>query len=82
MMIDLENKVIIVDEAHNIEDNARDAASLTINSDELTEVTNEIQEICKLVLLCMVASWREIPVSPTCELYKEFGFFLLYKKCV
>ncbi len=47
MLIDLNHKVVIFDEAHNMESNAREAASLTINSDELNEVTNEIEEICE-----------------------------------
>lgn len=47
MMIDLQNKIIILDEAHNIEDSAREAASLSITSDELTQVTDEIEEICE-----------------------------------
>ena len=34
-----------------MEDCARDAASLTINSDQLTEVTNEIEEICEFIKL-------------------------------
>ena len=45
MQIDIENRIIILDEAHNIEDNARDAASLSITSEELSEVTGEIEEI-------------------------------------
>ncbi len=45
MLIDVENKIIIFDEAHNMEDCARDAASLTINSMELTEVTDEMKDV-------------------------------------
>lgn len=51
MLIDIENKIIILDEAHNIEDNARDAASLSITSEELLEVTGEIEEICEFNIL-------------------------------
>lgn len=50
MLIDVENRVIILDEAHNIEDSAREAASLSITSEELTEVTNEIEEIRELAV--------------------------------
>ena len=45
MLIDVSNKVIIFDEAHNMEDCARDAASLTVNSDQLAELTKEMEEI-------------------------------------
>ena len=45
MLIELQDKVVILDEAHNMEDCAREAASLTITSQELTEVANEIEEI-------------------------------------
>ena len=45
MQIDLQHKVVIFDEAHNMEDSAREAASLTITSDEMEEVVNEIEEI-------------------------------------
>ena len=47
MQIDLEQRVIIFDEAHNMEDSAREAASLTITSEELEEVVAEIEEICE-----------------------------------
>lgn len=47
MLIDLKNKVIILDEAHNMEDTAREAASLSVNSRQLGEVISEIEEICK-----------------------------------
>ena len=65
MLIDLQNKVIILDEAHNIEDCARDAASLTINSEELAEVTKEINDIGTwyINLLCYIASPRKHPCS-------------------
>ena len=62
MLIELNRKIIILDEAHNMEDCARDAASLTINSDELTEVTNELEEMSKcaptiaLFPLCLYSS--------------------------
>ena len=47
MLIDIANKVIILDEAHNMEDCARESASLTINSNELMEVVDEIEGICE-----------------------------------
>ena len=45
MLIDLNNKVVILDEAHNIEDTAREAASLSITSYQLHEVSAELEDI-------------------------------------
>ena len=45
MLIDIGGKVIVLDEAHNIEDSAREAASLTITSEELEEVLSEIKDV-------------------------------------
>lgn len=56
MLIDVHEKVIILDEAHNIEDSAREAASLSITSEELTEVTEEIEEICESRYRCVLSS--------------------------
>ena len=47
MMIRLEDSILIFDEAHNMEDAAREAASLTINSNQLKEVEEEIDKISK-----------------------------------
>ena len=47
MMIRLEDSILIFDEAHNMEDAAREATSLTINSNQLKEVEEEIDKISK-----------------------------------
>ena len=44
-MIRLEDSILIFDEAHNMEDAAREAASLTVNSHQLKEVEEEIDKI-------------------------------------
>ncbi len=49
MLIDLEGKVIILDEAHNMEDSARDAASLSVNHIQISEALKEITELCTYV---------------------------------
>ena len=46
MLIDLTDKVIILDEAHNMEDSAREAASLSVNHIQISEVLKEITELC------------------------------------
>lgn len=45
MLLEIENKVIILDEAHNMEDSARDAASLSVTNLQLTDVSKEINKI-------------------------------------
>ena len=48
MLIDVEDKVIILDEAHNMEDSAREAASLSVTHIQISEVLKEISELCTL----------------------------------
>ena len=45
MLIDLEGKVIILDEAHNMEDSAREAASHSFNHLQISDVFKEITEL-------------------------------------
>ena len=47
MGLDIRGHVIILDEAHNMEDSAREAASLTLTSDQLLDVSNEIHHLSK-----------------------------------
>lgn len=44
MNISLKNHVLVLDEAHNIEDSARDAASCTVTQDELQEASKHLRE--------------------------------------
>lgn len=87
MLIDLQNKVIILDEAHNIEDCARDAASLTINSEELAEVTKEINDIgtwyiTKPALLHGISKEASLFQSfPSIFFYMYFLFFYFFTQC-
>ena len=55
MMIDIQEKVIVLDEAHNMEDSAREAASLSITAVQLTEILKEIQEVCELPSTRMIS---------------------------
>lgn len=45
MLIDIEGKVIILDEAHNMEDTSREAASLSLTQIQITNVLEEIREL-------------------------------------
>ena len=47
MLIDVTGQVIILDEAHNMEDSAREAASGSVTSRELEEIVKEMEELCK-----------------------------------
>lgn len=42
MKIDLNNQIIIIDEAHNIEESAQDAGSLSISEKDLANTTNDL----------------------------------------
>ncbi|XP_071848796.1 Fanconi anemia group J protein homolog isoform X3 [Apostichopus japonicus] len=52
MDITLKDQIIILDEAHNIEDSAREAASATIRADELQDVMDELDKLIQY-------KWRE-----------------------
>lgn len=49
MQLDLKDQIIILDEAHNIEDICRDVASKTIRADEIEEVIKECMNLEKIV---------------------------------
>lgn len=48
-MIDLKDQVVVLDEAHNMEDSAREAASQTVTSAQLEEMSKELHDICECV---------------------------------
>ena len=54
MMVELSEQVVILDEAHNMEDSAREAASVSITCVQITDVVDEVEEICGSLqgLLC------------------------------
>ena len=45
MLLSIEGQVIIFDEAHNMEDSSREAASLSFASLQLLEIVEEIENI-------------------------------------
>lgn len=45
MNLELENQVIIFDEAHNMEDAARDAASFTLKQHEVTRAMQDCEKV-------------------------------------
>ena len=46
MDLHLEGNVIVLDEGHNVEDTARDSASLAVNLIQLEEVVDEMDKMC------------------------------------
>jgi Fanconi anemia group J protein len=49
LRINLQSSVLIFDEAHNMEDVARDAASLTVSSLQLKELQDELHKITQMI---------------------------------
>ena len=47
MNIDLTDQVVILDEAHNIEDSSRDAASWSVTTQKLEEAMNDLDYFSK-----------------------------------
>ncbi|GAA0138642.1 DNA helicase [Lithospermum erythrorhizon] len=46
MEIDITKSVVILDEAHNIEDIARDAGSINVEQEELLRLRTELEQLC------------------------------------
>ncbi|GFO15049.1 regulator of telomere elongation helicase 1 homolog [Plakobranchus ocellatus] len=65
MMINLKGHIIILDEAHNIEDSAREAASQSISQDNLMKGIKDINDLTlSLCLLLLLLSPASIHCSP------------------
>lgn len=45
MQIDLKGNIVILDEAHNVEDMCREAASVTLRDDEIAIAAKECQDL-------------------------------------
>lgn len=54
MEIDLKDQIIVLDEAHNIEDSARESASLTITAMNLKETMDDIDKMSKFKVLSLL----------------------------
>ena len=50
MEIYLKSQIIVLDEAHNIEDSAREAASYSVTYDQLQETYDELTRLSKLLV--------------------------------
>lgn len=47
MDINLKDEIVVLDEAHNIEDSAREAASVSIMSSQLESIMEELDKLGK-----------------------------------
>lgn len=76
MLINIADQVVIFDEAHNMEDSARDAASSSVTCPQLEEVLYEMGELCKYILYACPTMLLHYP--PAC-LYQRNG--ICFKPC-
>lgn len=51
MEIDLRDQLVVLDEAHNVEDSARDAASLTLTAVDLQNVLEDLDKLGNTVFI-------------------------------
>lgn len=51
MEINIKEEIIILDEAHNIEDSAREAVSKCIEHDSLTKIIKELDDLGEIAML-------------------------------
>lgn len=66
MDINLKDQIIVLDEAHNVEDSAREAASLTLTA---VDLQNTLDELDKLGNETMILHWykRETLLKVSCR---------------
>ncbi|KAL1923067.1 uncharacterized protein VTP21DRAFT_9443 [Calcarisporiella thermophila] len=48
MQIDLDDNIVILDEAHNIEDASREAGSFELNESQLSELQKELEALVRV----------------------------------
>ena len=53
MEINLKDQIVVLDEAHNVEDSAREAASLTLTA---VDLQNTLDDLDKLGNVCVMKS--------------------------
>ena len=58
MKISLKDQIVIFDEAHNIEDVARDAASAVITGVELEEAVEELDQMSETCIWYFQSHWK------------------------
>ena len=81
-MISLKNHILILDEAHNIEDSSRESASYSVTEKQLSEATTDIikmSEYSKTVFLisCIVLKIQALILDLTVDL--RYAEIIKYK---
>ncbi|XP_030528633.2 Fanconi anemia group J protein homolog isoform X2 [Rhodamnia argentea] len=71
MEVDIEGAIIILDEAHNIEDITRDAGSMDIEEDVLQRLHDELEELCPV---------NAMIYQPLCEMAQDLMSWMERKK--
>lgn len=54
MEINLKDQIVVLDEAHNVEDSARDAASLTVTAVDLQNTLDDLDRLGNQKLLIVL----------------------------
>lgn len=78
MLIDIEGKVIILDEAHNMEDTAREAASLSLTQIQITDVLEEIRELCMCIYYNYVITIDDVKINLRCLALSVYVYIYMY----
>lgn len=64
MDISLKDQIVVLDEAHNVEDSARDAASLTLTAVDLQNTLDDLDRLGnKMKIALLKYSWIGIDVN-------------------
>ncbi|KAJ8772742.1 hypothetical protein K2173_027919 [Erythroxylum novogranatense] len=71
MEVDIRGAVLVLDEAHNIEDIARDAGSVDIEEDVLHKLQTELQQLCGV---------DAIIYQPLCEMIQDLSSWIERRK--
>lgn len=79
MEISLEGDILILDEAHNIEESAREAGSFDVTEDQLIDVENQLQKMMNLnflveehnSLLFLVQQLQDWMLNTSAKVFRE-----------
>ena len=76
MMINLKDQIVILDEAHNIEDSSREAGSVQLTSIQLEETQKDLEDLSRRLLSLFIVFMLQ-------TLYNIFNFasFNFQVKC-
>lgn len=86
MNINLTGAIVIVDEAHNIEDSCRDAASFTVLQDHITNSIQQCEEVLETVKngpkkepCVAIVCWKILKSS---KFYSQLYLYFFFVFCI